>query len=208
METRLIRVPWWDAALCHLRADSRLAPLIEKSEGEGLEACTDFFSSMVRAVCGQQVSNAADAKAQERVLKAAIEIAPDNLPFSITKLGNEGLTALGLSATKRAALLGLADGYRTGELAQSTLGALTDAQVLARLTQIRGVGPWTAHMILIFGLNRPDVFPVGDYGLKVAGIKLFGNLDTMLRISQAWSPYRTAATWLIWHDRSGSTVRY
>ncbi len=208
METRLTVVSWWEAALDHLKSDSALAPLIEKSRGDGLMPCTDLFTAMVRAVCGQQVSNAAALKAKDRVLKAAEEASPGNYPLGIHTLGLEGLKGLGLSGAKQSALWNLAQGALTGTLTHEELDSLTDDEVLARLTAIKGVGPWTAHMILIFGLNRPDVFPVGDYGLRAAGLKVFGNLDTMLSVSTAWRPYRTAATWLLWRDRTGFAVRY
>lgn len=208
METRLTVVSWWEDALDHLKSDSALAPLIEKSRGDGLMPCTDLFTAMVRAVCGQQVSNAAALKAKDRVLKAAEEASPGNYPLGIHTLGLEGLKGLGLSGAKQSALSGLARGFLAGTLTQSALSPITDEEVLARLTAIKGVGPWTGHMILIFGLNRPDVFPVGDYGLRAAGLKVFGNLDTMLSVSTAWRPYRTAATWLLWRDRTGFAVRY
>lgn len=208
METRLTVVSWWEDALDHLKSDSALAPLIEKSRGDGLMPCTDLFTAMVRAVCGQQVSNAAALKAKDRVLKAAEEASPGNYPLGIHTLGLEGLKWLGLSGAKQSALWNLAQGALTGTLTHEALSSLTDDEVLARLTAIKGVGPWTAHMILIFGLNRPDVFPVGDYGLRTAGLKVFGNLDTMLSVSTAWRPYRTAATWLLWRDRTGFAVRY
>lgn len=208
METRLTVVSWWEDALDHLKSDSALAPLIEKSRGDGLMPCTDLFTAIVRAVCGQQVSNAAALKAKDRVLKAAEEASPGNYPLGIHTLGLEGLKGLGLSGAKQSALWNLAQGALTGTLTHEALSSLTDDEVLARLTAIKGVGPWTAHMILIFGLNRPDVFPVGDYGLRAAGLKVFGNLDTMLSVSTAWRPYRTAATWLLWRDRTGFAVRY
>lgn len=208
METRLTVVPWWEAALNHLKSDSTLSPLIENARGDGLMSCTDLFSAMVRAVCGQQVSNVAAVKAKDRVLKAAEEASPGNYPLGIHTLGLEGLKGLGLSGAKQSALWNLAQGALTGTLTHEELDSLTDDEVLARLTAIKGVGPWTAHMILIFGLNRPDVFPVGDYGLRTAGLKVFGNLDTMLSVSTAWRPYRTAATWLLWRDRTGFAVRY
>ncbi len=208
MEPRLTVVSWWEAALDPGPSDSALAPLIEKSRGDGLMPCTDLFTAMVRAVCGQQVSNAAALKAKDRVLKAAEEASPGNYPLGIHTLGLEGLKGLGLSGAKQSALWNLAQGALTGTLTHEELDSLTDDEVLARLTAIKGVGPWTAHMILIFGLNRPDVFPVGDYGLRTAGLKVFGNLDTMLSVSTAWRPYRTAATWLLWRDRTGFAVRY
>lgn len=147
METRLTVVSWWEAALNHLKSDSALAPLIEKSRGDGLMPCTDLFTAMVRAVCGQQVSNAAALKAKDRVLKAAEEASPGNYPLGIHTLGLEGLKGLGLSGAKQRALWNLAQGALTGTLTHEELDSLTDDEVLARLTAIKGVGPWTAHMI-------------------------------------------------------------
>ena len=205
METRLTVVSWWEDALDHLKSDSALAPLIEKSRGDGLMPFTDLSTAMVRAACEHA---ALALNNLDRVLKAAEEASPGNYPLGIHTLGLEGLKGLGLSGAKQSALWNLAQGALTGTLTHKKLDSLTDDEVLARLTAIKGVGPWTAHMILIFGLNRPDVFPVGDYGLRAAGLKVFGNLDTMLSVSTAWRPYRTAATWLLWRDRTGFAVRY
>lgn len=96
----------------------------------------------------------------------------------------------------------------TGQLTPEALNPLTDAEILGRLDDLPGVGPWTAHMVMIFGLNRPDVFPVDDFGVKKAAEALYGSVEKARELSEAWKPYRTAATWLLWRSRTQTPVQY
>ena len=87
---------------------------------------------------------------------------------------------------------------------QPALESLDDAAVRARLTAVKGVGPWTADMVLIFGLNRPDVWAQTDFGLRKALEKT--GLDA--KDPQVWAPWRTAATWLLWQSLTATPVQY
>ena len=208
MEKNLKLVPWWDAALEHLASEPRFKAVIKKSNGDGLWISRDLFRSMIRAVCGQQVNNAAAVRLSQSVIRAAKEKKKGNLARGILALKAEGLKDCGLSPTKINALLGLAQGFVDNRFTRKKLSSLDDKAVLLELQSIKGVGPWTAHMILIFGLNRPDVFAAGDFGVKESFRTLFGNVDTMLEVSEGWKPYRTAATWLLWRNRTPNPVRY
>ncbi len=208
MEKSLKVVPWWDAALKHLTLEPRFACVIKESAGDGLWISRDLFRSMVRAVCGQQVSNAAAVRLSAAVIAAAKAKKKGTLAKGVLALKEKGLKACGLSPTKTAALLGLAHRFVKGRFTRKRLAKLDDEAILSQLQSVKGVGPWTAHMILIFGLNRPDVFASGDFGVKESFRTLFGNLDTMLDVSNSWKPYRTAATWLLWRSRTPNPVRY
>ncbi len=208
MEKSLKVVPWWDAALTHLAKEPRFSRVIKESAGDGLFVSRNLFRSMVRAVCGQQVNNAAATRLSAAVISAAKEQKKDSLAKGVLALKEKGLKECGLSPTKTAALLGLASGFDDGRFTRKKLTKLTDEAILSKLQSVKGVGPWTAHMILIFGLNRPDVFAAGDFGVKESFRTLFGNVDTMLEVSEAWKPYRTAATWLLWRSRTPNPVRY
>ena len=200
---------WWNEALAHLRCDAVMRSLIAEDESSGLMACDDLMRSMVRAVTGQQVNNTAAAAAAHRVVELAGSDAGDDLARGIATAGCERLkNEARLTQTKARALTAIARGWLSGELTPAALAPLTDDEVLERLTALPGVGPWTAHMILIFGLNRPDVFPVGDFGIKKASQAQFGSLEAAVRQSKAWKPYRTAATWLLWRSRTKTPVAY
>ncbi len=201
-------VPWWDAALKHLASEPRFDCVIKESAGDGLWISRDLFRSMVRAVCGQQVNNAAATRLSSAVMSAAKAKKKGNLAKGVLALKEKGLRECGLSPTKTTALLGLAQGFVEGRFTRKTLTKLSDEAILTELQSVKGVGPWTAHMILIFGLNRPDVYASGDFGVKESYRTLFGNLDTMLEVSDSWKPYRTAATWLLWRSRTPNPVRY
>ena len=208
MEKSVKVVPWWDAALKHLAKEPHFAAVIKDSAGDGLWISRNLFRSMVRAVCGQQVNNAAAVRLSKAVITAAKAKKKGTLAKGVLALKETGLKECGLSPTKTAALLGLAAGFDAGRFTRKRLSKLNDEAILAELQSVKGVGPWTAHMILIFGLNRPDVFAAGDFGVKESFRTLFGNLDTMLEVSNAWKPYRTAATWLLWRSRTPNPVRY
>lgn len=203
------RCPWWDDALNHLASDPVMKRLILEDTSTGMTASGDLMKSMVRAVTGQQVNNTAAAAAAKRVTEVAGADAGDALARGIVEAGSERLkTEARLTATKAKALCAVAAEWLAGRLTPDALASLTDEAVLERLTALPGVGPWTAHMILIFGLNRPDVFPAGDFGIKKACEKEFGSLEAALNASSAWKPYRTAATWLLWRSRTKTPVTY
>ena len=94
--------------------------------------------------------------------------------------------------------------YVEGSFTAPALESLDDAAVRARLTAVKGVGPWTADMVLIFGLNRPDVWAQTDFGLRKALEKT--GLDA--KDPQVWAPWRTAATWLLWQSLTATPVQY
>lgn len=204
-----VRCPWWDDAVRHLATDPVMKRLILEDTSTGMTASGDLMRSMVRAVTGQQVNNTAAVAAARRVTEVAEAQKGDALARGIVNAGSERLKAEArLTATKAKALTAIAEGWLAGALTPDALASLTDDEIFERLTALPGVGPWTAHMILIFGLNRPDVFPVGDFGVRKACENEFGNLKTAVKASEAWKPYRTAATWLLWRSRTKTPITY
>ena len=201
-------VAWWADALRVVARDPVLQSVIESCREEALQETDDLMRSMVRAVCGQQVHNSAAKAAQSRVLAFAGNTAGAELARALVAADETALAALGLTKTKVKALRALAGGFMTSQLTSEALNPLTDAEILARLDDLPGVGPWTAHMVMIFGLNRPDVFPVDDFGVKKAAEALYGSVEKARELSEAWKPYRTAATWLLWRSRTQTPVQY
>lgn len=177
----------------------------------GLGPCTlepggDPFVILVRSVISQMISTRAAQSIYAR-LETTVG-SPGVLPSSVRDLGEERLRSVGLSRTKAAAILDLAARGLDGRLPFDGLANLTDEEIVTRLTEIRGIGVWTAEMFLIFGLGRLDVLPVGDFGLR-AGVQECYQLEDLpgakkLReIAVPWAPYRSIATWYLWRSRGG-----
>lgn len=195
-------VSWWNDALEALSSEPYFREAACRTQGTGLLVCENLFATYVRAVCGQQVSTAAAEKAARAVL--AYAGAAEEPAAVLARSNPDELRSLGLSAMKAQALVSIARGYDEGSLRADALAGLEDDAVRARLTAFRGIGPWTADMVLIFGLNRTDVWAQKDFGLRKA-LKQTGleHAD-----SAAWAPWRTAATWLLWQSLTASPVQY
>ncbi len=198
----------YDSAIAHLRnADPRLADLMARCGPCTLEASdTDPFVALCRAIIAQQLSGRAASTITERL--EALFDAGVVTPAGILAAPDETLRRLGLSRQKRAALKDLASKTGDGGLQLAALATLSDEEVRRQLTQVRGIGVWTAEMFLIFSLGRLDVFPVGDLGIRKAiqrvyGYKRMPAVSTMQRHARKWVPYRTIATWYLWESYDG-----
>jgi DNA-3-methyladenine glycosylase II len=163
----------------------------------------DPFTILVRSIVSQLISTKAAVSISSRVEAAA---GGDVTPAAILALGEEGLRPCGLSAAKAMAMLDLAERATDGRAPLDRLAEMSDAEVAACLTEVRGIGVWTAEMFLIFGLGRLDVLPVGDFGLR-AGARDMYRLDDLpgsakLReLADPWRPYRSVGTWYLWRSR-------
>jgi DNA-3-methyladenine glycosylase II len=113
------------------------------------------------------------------------------------------LRSLGLSGQKAATLKGIAGAFADGSLSNRRLRRMSADEVVAAVTTIKGIGEWTAHMLLMFSLGDPDVLPVGDYGVRKGAMSLYG-LDAMPKpreleaIAEPWRPYRSIGSWYLW----------
>ena len=126
-------------------------------------------------------------------------------PEAILKLRPSRMRKLGLSTQKTAYIRDLARHTRDGKLVFADLPTLPDDEVVARLTQVKGIGVWTAHMFLIFALQRPNILPTGDLGIRNAMHKAFQleappTPEQMAKLAEAWHPYRSVATWYLWRS--------
>ena len=132
-------------------------------------------------------------------------------PEGILKLSDAQLRGAGLSKQKSAYLKDLAAKTKAGLLDFARLPGLTDEEVIQHLTQVKGIGVWTAHMFLMFSLRRPDVLPTGDYGVQVAIRKHYKKRKLpkpkeMEKIAKAWAPYRSVACWYMWRSLDLKTL--
>lgn len=164
------------------------------------------FGSLARAIAYQQLAGAAAGAIWGRVVG---KLTGDCSARAILEAGPEVLRAAGLSAAKAASLMDLAARDLSGDLGLESLGHLPDDAVMARLTQVRGVGPWTAHMFLLFTLHRLDVWPTGDLGVR-KGYALAFDLPEVPApadlgdLGERFRPYRSVAAWYCWRACEGT----
>ena len=164
------------------------------------------FNSLTRSIVYQQLSGKAAATIFGRVVEAA---KCDPLtPKAVLKIQPERLRAAGLSQQKASYVRDLAEKTRDGVVEFSRLAFLSDDEVITHLTQVKGVGVWTAQMLLMFALGRPDVLPVADLGIRNAMQKAYvldapPKAKEMEALAEKWRPYRTVACWYLWRSLDG-----
>jgi len=196
-------------AVAHLKkCDPVLRAIIERVGPCRMEFGPAEFSSLAEAIVYQQLNG----KAAVTIFKRFIALAGEPLtPEGILKLSNEQLRNAGLSNQKSSYLKDLATKTAAGMLDFSRLPALSDDEVIEHLTQVKGIGVWTAHMFLIFSLRRPNVLPTGDYGVQMALKKHYRKRKLprpkdMEKIARAWEPYRSVACWYMWRSLDIKTL--
>jgi len=196
------RPAYWDKACADLvKRDRILKKLIPKFGPVHLLSRGDPFVTLARSVVGQQISVAAAQAVWARVEAAC----PKLVPQQFIKLGFDKLTACGLSRRKAEYVLDLARHFVSGALHVGKWTSMDDEAVIAELTQIRGIGRWTAEMFLIFNLSRPDVLPLDDLGLiRAISVNYFSGepvtRSEAREVAANWEPWRTVATWYMWRS--------
>lgn len=196
-------------AINHLKkCDPVLRGIIERVGPFRMEYGTPQFSSLAEAIVYQQLNG----KAAETIFKRFAALVGDPLtPEGILKLSDEQLRGVGLSKQKSAYLKDLAAKTAAGVLDFSKLPELPDEEVIEHLTQVKGIGVWTAHMFLIFSLRRLNVLPTGDYGVQMAVKRHYRKRKLpkpkdMEKIARAWEPYRSVACWYMWRSLDIKTL--
>lgn len=161
----------------------------------------DRFGMLVRSIISQQISTSAARSIRERLLVA---IEPEQLTHqSLAKLSDQQIRAAGISPQKLRYLRDLVEKVGQGTMRLAHMGRLSDERIIEELTQIKGIGRWTAQMFLIFALGREDVFPVDDFGVRSAMRRLYQLDESAARseyetIAARWSPYASIASWYCW----------
>lgn len=191
------------------RSGRRMASLVESLGPCGLSYTPPTFESLARSIVYQQISIHAARSIYMRLLGRCAQSGTLEAT-SLARTSHEDLRACGLSSQKATYLLDLAQKTDEGSLDLHALPGLADQEVIARLTQVKGIGVWTAQMFLIFSLRRPDVLPAGDLGIRNAVKKLYRLQDLpapsdVERRGAKWRPYASAASWYLWRslDPSG-----
>jgi DNA-3-methyladenine glycosylase II len=200
---------WWPTACRALsQTDPIMARLVKQHSRPGMTLRGDPFFTLARAIVGQQISVKAAAAVWERFTVVVGGVTPSCVLKKAKDLGT-----VGLSARKIEYLIDLATQFDREPDLGDRLHALDDESVIARLTEIRGIGRWTAEMALIFSLARPNVLPVADLGLlKAIGLHYRAGETADSKAARAialpWQPWQSAATWLLWRSLDPEPVEY
>jgi DNA-3-methyladenine glycosylase II len=199
-------LPDWSPALKHLKkVDPVLGKVIRTHGPCNLAPRKDVFFALCQSIISQQIST----KAANTVTARFVTLFPRKKPTAplLAAMTPEILKPIGFGPQKAGYMLGMARQVASGELNLKTLNKLSDEQVYERLTAIHGIGRWTAEMLLMFVLGRPDILPADDLGIQ-AGVQRIDNLKArptakhVLARGEIWRPYRTIASWYLWrsHD--------
>jgi DNA-3-methyladenine glycosylase II len=191
------------------KADPVLAAIIERVGPCSMEFGEPTFHSLAESILYQQLNGSAAATIFNRF--AALAGNPLT-PQGILKLTDEQMREVGLSRQKTSYLRDLAEKTHAGLLEFERMPEMTDEDVITHLTQVKGVGVWTAHMFLMFTLRRPDILPTGDYGIQAAIKKHYKKRkwpkpDVMHKIAKPWTPYRSIACWYLWRSLDIKTMK-
>jgi len=195
-------------AIDHLQGrDAVLAGLVGRLGPCELRATTNAFQVMLETIVSQQLSTRAAQSIYDRLRRAIGGGSPR--ARNVLRLSHADLVACGLSRSKATYVLDVADVFERGRFTRRTFANRTDAEVIEALTSIRGVGAWSAHMFLIFALNRLDVFPIGDLSLRRTMMRCYRlrsgtRPERLERIAERWRPYRTVGTLYVWRSSDGA----
>ena len=201
---------FWTKACQHLlAADPALGLVITKCGSGKLLARDDAFFSLARSIVGQQISVKAAQSIWDRLEKNLGGVTADNVSARTTS----ELRKSGVTRQKSGYLIDLAHHFLEGNLQKQDWQKLSDEEVISLVSQIKGIGPWTAQMFLIFHLLRPDVFPLGDIGIQNAMGLHFNAGDRMTAQemtdrAEPWRPWRSVASWYLWRSLDPLPVDY
>lgn len=201
---------YWKLATRELsERDVVIRRIARKSRGLMLRSRGDAFNTLARSIVGQQIS----VKAAESVWQKLIAAVPAIKPEVVHSHQPEALRACGLSGSKVIYLQDLARHFVEDRLAVAQWDQMSDDELIAELTQVRGIGRWTAEMFLIFYMTRPDVLPLDDIGLQRAMSLHYNNGKPLSKlkissIAKRWTPWRSVATWYMWRSLDPVPVEY
>ena len=183
------------------RRDPVLRDLIRQHGTHRINAERDYFQLMVATIISQQLSTKAANSIYNRLIENLGGRRPR--PRGVLAATDAQLLGAGLSRSKAKYLRNVAEAFTTRRMGPKTFAPMSDDDVIARLTEIKGVGVWSAHMFLMFGLGRLDVFPIGDLGLRNAMTAQYGlrkpvSERRLSTIADTWKPWRTVASIYMW----------
>ena len=205
MSMRKGRPEWWGDAISHLVQDPLIGELVDRFRDESLLGKGEIFQTLVRSIVGQQISVIAADSVHARLEELCGVITRESMGAKTL----EELVGCGLSNSKSQYILGIANS--DSPLLPDSYEEMRDEEIIKHLVSFRGIGPWTAEMMLIFSLMRPDVLSLGDLGI-VKGIQMLvpeaQTNQEMESVAEAWRPFRSAACWFLWRSLDPVPVEY
>ena len=196
-----------------MRRDPVLAAIIKKYGACGIKTGrqNDIFCGLVEAIVSQQLSTRAAATIYAR-LRALLPNGGPPTPEALMPLSDHALRGVGLSRQKLGYLRDLGQKMLDGSINTAGLAGMSDDEIVAELTKIKGIGRWTVEMLLIFRLTRPDVFPAGDLGIvkavqKAYNLRTTPDVKRLCTIAERWRPHRSVASWYLWASLENKTRR-
>jgi DNA-3-methyladenine glycosylase II len=215
-------------AILHLKkSDPVMRAIIERVGPFRMEFSEPTFHSLAEAIAYQQLNG----KAAITIFQRFTNLAGDPLtPKGILRLTPQQMRSVGLSKQKSSYLIDMAERAHRGELDFTRLPEMSDEEIIEHLTQVKGVGVWTAHMFLMFTLRRPDILPTGDFGIRTAIFRYYLDKarrnrsknptpskagkrkiilpkpEQMEKIANSWVPYRSIACWYLWKSLDTKTL--
>jgi DNA-3-methyladenine glycosylase II len=200
---------YWDRAKRALSGkDAVMKEIMRARPGVHLVRRGEPFLTLARAICGQQISVKAAQSVWNRVVACCSEVTPEN----VLARKRTQLRACGLSDRKTEYIADLAQHFADGKIHARDWPRMLDEEIIAELTDVRGIGRWTAEMFLMFRLHRPDVLPVGDLGIVKAvqrayRLRTLPSPTRLLRLGESWRPYRSVACWYLWASLANVPVQ-
>src|SRR5687767_11259159 len=201
---------YWDRAKRALaRRDPVMGAIMRRHRGVYMTVRGEPFMTLARAICGQQISVKAAQSVWDRFCLCVKTVSPQ----AVVAADRKAMRACGLSDRKTEYIADLAQHFVDGRIHARDWPRMSDDEIIAELTDVRGIGRWTAEMFLMFNLLRPDVFPLDDLGLQ-KGIRVAyfkgrkTSLNRMKTLGETWRPWRSVATWYLWRSLDPVPVEY
>tara|TARA_B100001059_G_C17761043_1_gene542842 strand:+ start:123 stop:749 length:627 start_codon:yes stop_codon:yes gene_type:complete len=201
---------FWTKAKRELKKkDKKLGKIIDSYPKDFLFTKSDPFLTLARSIVGQQISVKAAQSVWDKLILKIGKIHPDVIYKSHTNT----LKSTGLSRQKVMYLKNLANAFINKNIKIKLWNNMSDDEIIEDLTQIKGIGRWTAEMFLIFNLCRADIFPLDDIGIIKSICKIYNHnypieRETLIKIGERWKPYRSVATWYLWRSLDPIPVEY
>ena len=204
------KADWWKEAVFYLSDnDPIMKNIINNHNEDYLQSRDDPFNALCRTIIGQQISVKAAASIWNKFATGTKNINPKN----VIKYGNNNIRKCGISNKKVEYIIGLSNFFIKNPDSINLWKKMDDKSIIKELCQLKGIGPWSAEMFLMFCLLRPDVLPLGDLGLRRAVGKNYLNTfdptyEEVEKVAKKWIPYRSAATWFLWKSIDPIPVAY
>jgi len=211
MPRKIQKLPaYWSDGIRHLSsADAVMAVLCARFEPVVISPKRDAFTTLARAITGQQISVKASQAIWDRVLVASKAQRGKLDPKQWMRIKAVTLKQCGLSMRKIEYIFDLAEKISSKQINPRRWSSMEDQDIIDELTAVRGIGVWTAEMFLIFNLWRPNIFPLQDIGLQKAMMQHYSvPKHELTKLGELWSPYRTVAVWYLWRSLDPIPVAY